>query len=112
MYNCKFSNKKTLGFYRFVPDFLISNRAKYATITILPEIVLSHPVYGFDSNSLSKFRRNESMKCKLLKYESESLAWPSFVYDHYDVRRVTEKVKKFLTTLKIGTIKVNILYDQ
>lgn len=88
--------------FRVVPEFLISNRARYANIRILPEIVLSHPVYGFDSNSLSKFRLNECMKSKLLKYQCKSLAWPAFIFGMYDVDVVTQQIKDFLKTLKIG----------
>lgn len=78
------------------------NRTRYATVTILPEVELCHPVYGQDSNSLSKFRKNEEFKNSLLKYECKSLIWPDFVYKMYDVSIACEKIKKFLATLKIG----------
>lgn len=83
-------------------DFTIRNRTRFATVTILPEIELSHPIFGHDSNSWSKFRQNELLKCKLLKYQSKSLQWPDFVYKMYDVEMACEKIKKFLATLKIG----------
>lgn len=69
---------------------------------ILPEIELTHPLYGHDSNSLSKFRTNEEMKFKLLKYQSKSASWPDFVYKMYDVSVACAEIKKFLLTLKIG----------
>lgn len=102
-----FSQKKNqhvqLAFvYRVTPEFIIRNRTRYATVTILPEIELCHPVYGYDSNSLSKFRKSEEFKNKLLKIESKSLTWPDFVYKMYDVSIACEKIKKFLSTLKIG----------
>lgn len=73
-------------------------------MTILPEIELSHPIFGNDSNSLSKFRRNEEIKCKLHSYQCKSLTWPDFVYKMYDVSVACEKIKKFLSTLKIGEL--------
>lgn len=88
--------------HRDVPDFFYENRVRSADIRILPEIVLSHPIYGCDSNSLSKFRLSENMKAKLVKYQSHCTFWPSFVFDIYDVDRVIRKIKTFLATLKIG----------
>lgn len=73
-----------------------------ADIRILPEIVLPHPIYGYDANSLSKFRLSEKMAGKLLKFQSLSTCWPSFVFDIYDADRVITKIKKFLATLRIG----------
>lgn len=93
---------KMFKFYSEIPEFVIRNRTRYATVTILPEIELCHPVYGHDSNSLSKFRKSEEFKSKLLKYESKSQTWPDFVYKMYDVSIACEKIKKFLLTLKIG----------
>lgn len=87
-----------------MPEFSIRNRTRYATVTILPEIELSNPIYGHDSNSLSKFRKNQEIKNKLLKYQSKSLSWPDFVYKMYDVTVACEKIKKFLTTFKIGKL--------
>lgn len=84
--------------------FYYDSRVRTADIRILPEIVLAHPIYGFDSNSLSKFRSNETMKAKCWKQQSLCTAWPSFVFDIYDVDRAINKIKKFLTTLKIGTV--------
>lgn len=83
-------------------QFTIRNRSRKATVTILPEIELSHPIFGHESNSLSKFRKNEEIRCKLLSYQSKSLTWPDFVYKMYDVTAACEKIKKFLSTLKIG----------
>lgn len=85
-----------------MPEFPIRNRTRYATVTILPEIELSNPIYGHDSNSLSKFRKNELLKSKLLKFQSKSVSWPDFVYRMYDVTIACDKIKKFLATLKIG----------
>lgn len=99
VYFAKFFLHKNLFSLR---DFTIRNRTRFATVTILPEIELSHPIFGHDSNSWSKFRRNDSIKCKLLKYQSKSLQWPDFVYKMYDVDMACEKIKKFLATLKIG----------
>lgn len=87
---------------RQTPDFMITNRIQYAAVTILPEIELCHPIYGFDSNSLSKFRRNEKLKMKLQQFHCQSLRWPNFVYKMYDVSIACDKIKKFLATLKIG----------
>lgn len=86
-----------------IPQFAIRNRTRYATVTILPEIELSDPIYGYDSNSLWKFRKNETIKSKILKYQSQSLTWPYFIYKMYDVTVACEKIKKFLSTLKIDT---------
>lgn len=88
--------------FRTVPRFTTINRTAYANVTILPEIVLPHPIYGNNSDSLSKFRTNERIKAELLKFQSKSLAWPTFVYNLYDVSSVGEKIKAFLATLKIG----------
>lgn len=88
--------------FRPTVEFTIRNRTRYANVTILPEIELCHPIYGHDSNSLSKFRSSEMIKGKLLKYQSKSLTWPDFVYKMYDVTVACEKIKKFLATLKIG----------
>lgn len=90
------------------PEFTIRNRTRYATVQILPEIELSHPIYGHDSNSLSKFRRNEQLKGELLKYQSKSLTWPDFVYKMYDVSIACDKIKKFLSKLKIGNCCINL----
>lgn len=87
---------------RHIPEFTVRNRTKYATVTILPEVVLPHPIYGDDSNSLSKFRSIEDIKCKIQNYQSKSLAWPEFVYRMYDVSEASKKIKDFLNTLKIG----------
>lgn len=87
--------------FREIPQFAIRNRTRYATVTILPEIELSNPIYGHDSNSLSKFRKNEELKNKLLKYQCKSLTWPFWVYQMYDVTIACDKIKKFLATLKI-----------
>lgn len=91
---------------RDVPEFYYANRIRTADIRILPEIVLPHPIYGCDSNSLSKFRLSEKMNGKLMKYQSFCTHWPSFVFDIYDVQRVITKIKKFLVTLKIGKCTV------
>lgn len=64
--------------------------------------MLPHPVFGSDSNSLWKFRRNESLKCQLLKYQSKSHAWPAFVYQQYDASFAADKIIQFLNKLKIG----------
>lgn len=106
-----FSTTKKKTNNRLVPEFLISNRARYATVTILPEIVLPHPVYGFDTNSLSKFRANEQSKAKLLRLESECLPCPKFIYNIYDTERIITKIKKFLASLKIGKF-INYLFIQ
>lgn len=87
---------------RDVPEFYYENQIRTADIRILPEIVLPHPIYGYVSNSLSKFRLNGKMNGKLLKHESYCTSWPSFVFDVYDVNRVISKIKTFLATLKIG----------
>lgn len=87
---------------RDVPEFHYENRIRTANITILPEVVLPHPIYGYISNSLSKFRLCEKMNGKLLKYQSSCTCWPSFVFDIYDVDRAITKIKTFLATLKIG----------
>lgn len=97
-----FKHNLKFSIYHIIREFTIRNRTRYATVTILPEIELSHPIYGYDSNSLSKFRKNEEMKCQLIKYQSKSIIWPEFVYKMYDVSIACEKIKRFLTTLKIG----------
>lgn len=75
---------------------------RVAYVTILPEIVLPHPIYGGDSNSLSKFRSNETMRSKLLKFQSKSHPWPAFVYQQYDTSFAVDKIIQFLDKLKIG----------
>ncbi|XP_031632675.1 protein cereblon homolog [Contarinia nasturtii] len=91
------------------PEFVIRNRTRYAAVTILPEVELCHPIYGHDSNSLSKFRKSELIKSKLLQYQSKSLTWPDFVYRMYDVSIACEKIKKFLATLKIDTVPMDLI---
>lgn len=92
--------------YFSLPEFTFYNQVRYAEILILPEIVLPHPVYGCDSNSLSKFRLNEQMKAKLMRYSSKTMAWPDFVFKLYDVHKVIKKIQDFLATLKIGRSKL------
>lgn len=83
---------------------MYSSSARYAIVTILPEIVLPDPIFGNDTNSLSKHRLNKSCKQKLLKYQTETTPWPLFVYEFYNMDRVIDKIKAFLSKLKIGMI--------
>lgn len=88
---------------RPILEYGFRNRAQSATITILPEIVLPHPIYGsYDSNSSSRFRGFEESELKLQNYQSKSLYWPQFVYKIYDVVEASKKIREFLLTLKIG----------
>lgn len=84
------------------PQFYVVNNIRHEDVVILPEIVLPHPILGSQTNSFSKLRLNASMRTKLLKYESASMSWPPFVYELYNVERVIEQIKYFLSTLKIG----------
>lgn len=93
-------------FIRDIADFYVINNIRYEEVTILPEIVLNHPIFGTYTNSYSKLRSNAQMKLKLLKYESASLTWPTFVYNLYNVENVIKRIQFFLTTLKIGEQKI------
>lgn len=107
----KFSTKHhhyILFRYRDVPEFYIMNNIRYEEVIILPEIVLPHPLYGFDSSSLFKFRLNETMKAKVLMNQSYLTIWPPFVYRMYDVLDVIERIKTYLSALKIGKIGYSI----
>lgn len=59
-------------------------------------------MFGGDSNSLHKFRLNETAKCKLLEFEGKSHAWPAFVYQQYDASFAADKIIQFLNRLNIG----------
>ena len=85
-----------------IPEFMYSSTARYAIVTILPEIVLPDPIFGNDSNSLSRLRSNKSCKGKVMRCQTEAMAWPLFVYDMYNMDKVIEKIKDFLAKLKIG----------
>lgn len=88
--------------HRVIPEFMYSSTARYAIVTILPEIVLPDPIFGNDSNSLSRLRSNESCRKKVIQYETGAMAWPLFVYDMYNMDKVIEKIKSFLAKMKIG----------
>lgn len=101
-FSSHFLNPISSVLFRDIAEFYVINNIRYEDVIILPEIVLDHPIFGTDTNSLSKLRLNSKMKSKLLKYESASLGWPSFVYNLYDVEHVIKRIKYFLATLKIG----------
>lgn len=88
-----------------LPSSFPSYHPRSAKVTILPEIVLPHPVYGGDSNSLHKFRLNETAKCKLLEFQCKSHAWPAFVYQQFDASFAADKIIQFLNRLNIGKYK-------
>lgn len=88
---------------------MYSASARYAIVTVLPEIVLPDPIFGSDSNSLSKHRLNTSRKRQILKYQTVTTPWPLFVYDMYDMNRVIDRIKEFLAKLKIGEWQTYIL---
>lgn len=81
---------------------MYSSSPRHAIVTIMPEIVLPDPIFGHDTNSLSKHRRNLSCKRRVLRYQTETGPWPLFVYDFYDIDRVIDKIKEFLAKMKIG----------
>lgn len=78
-------------------------------MTILPEVVLPHPVYGFETNSLSKLRSIDRMNNELQNFHCQSLPWPQFVYKMYDVAEASEKIKNFLLTMKIDTGPMDLI---
>lgn len=87
---------------RHTPEHMYNVIVLHANVSILPEIVLPDPLFGTETDSLSKYRLNPSCKNKLRKFQSELLPWPLFVYDKYNMERVLEKIKTFLLKMKIG----------
>lgn len=64
---------------------------------ILPEIEMSDPVHGTETNSCSKFRNcNASTKKRARDMAIGRMPWPAFVYDQYDVQKTMLKLKEFL----------------
>lgn len=87
---------------RHIPEYMYISVVRHANVTILPEIVLPDPVFGNETNSLSKHRLNASCKRKVTKLQTETLPWPLFVYEMYNMDRAIDKIKEFLLKMKIG----------
>lgn len=84
--NIKFSS------FPFDDISLLYHTRTYVNVFILPEIILPDPQHGETMNSCTKFRKNPKMSKKIRRFETGSLAWPSFVYDQYDVDRAIAKI--------------------
>lgn len=76
----------------------------YAHVEILPEIILPDPVFGIETNSLSKFRKTSiATTQKLRRFEVGQLPWPGFVYDLYDVEKTITVIRETMLDQEIGS---------
>lgn len=77
------------------------NHNYYAKVRILPEIILPDPLAMHISNNLMKFQHNLSQTQNMRAFFSISSCWPKFVFDQYDITKVTEKVERYLAMLSL-----------
>lgn len=69
--------------------------------TVLPEIQLRDPLYGYEHNSWSRLRQSTGLAERLRNGRAASLPWPRFVYDQYDAAAVMAKVRAFMEAMGI-----------
>lgn len=83
---------------------------------ILPEIEMTDPVFGWETNSCSKFRNcMASTRKRVRDLAITRLPWPAFVYDQYDVEKTMTKLREVLNSIKIGlsssyTLNESLIY--
>lgn len=71
-------------------------------VTVLPEIQLRDPLFGYENNSWSRLRQSSRMASRLRSSWAASLPWPRFVYDQYDSTAVLRKVRGFMEAMNIS----------
>lgn len=82
------------------------NSKFYAKVKILPEKVLPDPIESLNqSNNLQKFMNNSSQKNKIRKFLTSTGIWPKFVYDHYEVESVLNRINGYLALMNISAPK-------
>lgn len=77
------------------------NQTFYAKVKILPEILLPDPILLTISSSYSRQLKNASVSKKIKALLSASTRWPTFVYDHYSIVSVSEKIERYLAMINI-----------
>ncbi|XP_063702361.1 protein cereblon [Culicoides brevitarsis] len=92
--------KQPNGTY-LIPTSSFNRRRFLADIRIQPEVQLPDPLNALTSNNLKKFLQNQHSSLRISHLTAMSTRWPKFVYDSYDIRRVMEKIHKFLVMMEI-----------
>lgn len=71
-------------------------------VTVLPEVQLRDPLFGYENNSWLRLRQSTRMASRLRSGWAASLPWPRFVYDQYDSTAVMRKVRGFMEAMDIS----------
>lgn len=94
--------KQPNGTY-LIPTSSFNRRRFLADIRIQPEVQLPDPLHAVTSNNLKRYLQNEVQSHKINHLTAMSTRWPKFVYDCYDLRRVMDKIRRFLVMLEIDS---------
>lgn len=85
-----------------LPHFSTDYQKAYINVEILPEFQLGSPLYSVDAFSMRRWETNNSLIKRIKTHKSMTQAWPSFVYNLYDVNRIMMKIQYFSVELGIG----------
>lgn len=75
------------------------NQSFYAKVRILPEYSLPDPVSLSLSNNQMKHTQSSTLQMR--KLLASSHRWPKFVYDHYSVVAINEKIERYMAMLNL-----------
>lgn len=94
--------KQPNGTY-LIPTSSFNRRRFLADIRIQPEVQLPDPLQNITSNNLKRYLQNQTQSHQIRNLTARGTRWPKFVYDCYDIRRVMDKINRFLVMLEIDT---------
>jgi hypothetical protein len=78
------------------------NQIYYAKVKILPEILLPDPIQLTMSNNYIKHKAaNGKTSSRIKRFAAASTQWPAFIYEHYSMVRVSEKIERCLSLLNL-----------
>lgn len=77
------------------------NHNYYAKVKILPDYLLPEPIHLNISNNLKKITQNASQTQRHQSLEASLMRWPRFVYDHYSMTKINEKVDRYMAMLNL-----------